>query len=80
MEFNIFNLIAILGLIFILIGTFLISSKRKITEKYTYPFLIAGGVCLLIYSVYIDDLIFIILQSVFIISNIYGYFLIKQKK
>lgn len=38
----------------------------------------AGGICLEIYSIYIKDLIFIILQGIFIISA--GYGLIKTGK
>ena len=80
MEFNIFSIIAIIGLLSIISGTIVISMKKKIRRKYTYPFFIFGGICLEIYSIYIQDLIFIILQGVFIISSIYGLIKIKKNK
>ena len=72
-EINIFTIIAIIGLVSISIGVSTVLSK-----KHTYPLLILGGICLEIYSIYIGDLIFIILQGVFIVSSIYG--LIKMNK
>ena len=78
MELNIFSIIAIIGLLSIISGTFMISMKRNIRKKYTYPLLIIGGICLEIYSIYLQDLIFIILQGVFIISSIYGLIKINQ--
>ena len=75
----IFKIIAIIGLIFIILGTSLISRKTKI-RKYTYPLLIFGGICLEIYSIYIKDMIFIILQGVFIISSIYGLIKINEHR
>jgi lipid-A-disaccharide synthase-like uncharacterized protein len=78
MVINLFYMIAIIGLICIISGTLLISGKRKISRKYTYPLLILGGICLEIYSIYIQDKIFIILQAVFIISSIYGLIKINE--
>jgi len=78
MVLNIFQIIAIIGLLSIILGILTISSKKRKVKKYTYPLLISGGVLLEIYSIYINDLIFIILQIVFIISAIYG--LIKTNK
>jgi len=73
MVVNIFYIIAIIGLVSIISGTFMISSKKKFwRRRYTYPLLILGGICLEIYSIYINDLVFIILQGVFIISSIIG--------
>ncbi len=69
---NIFTIIATLGLISIIAGTFLISSKKDIRKRYTYPLMILGGICLEIYSIYIGDPILITLQGVFIISSILG--------
>ncbi len=57
----------------------MISMKKKIRRRYTYPLLIIGGICLEIYSIYIQDPIFIILQGVFIISAIYGLIKINKK-
>jgi len=79
MIFNIFYAIAIIGLLSIISGILMISIK-KVWKRYTYPFLILGGICLEIYSIYINDLIFIILQGVFIISSIYGLVKINKHK
>tara|TARA_Y100000034_G_scaffold91111_1_gene109862 strand:+ start:8069 stop:8326 length:258 start_codon:yes stop_codon:yes gene_type:complete len=78
MELNIFKIIAVIGLILIISGTLIISSKIKNRRKYAFPKLLIGGICLLIYSIYIRDTIFIILQSVYIIITVYG--LIKINK
>ena len=73
MEEMIYRIIAIIGLILIISGTLLISAKKKrVKRRYIYPLLIAGGICLEIYSIYIQDTIFIILQGIFIISSIFG--------
>ena len=76
---NTFHIIAIIGLVAIISGTFMVSMKKSIRRRYTYPLLILGGICLEIYSIYINDLIFIILQGVFIISSIYGLIRINEK-
>lgn len=73
------QIIAILGLISIIVGTSLVSSKISIRRRYTYPLLIMGGICLLIYSVYLQDTIFIILQAVFIVSSVIGLIKINEK-
>ena len=79
MVINTFHILAIIGLVAIISGTFMISMKKSIRRRYTYPLLILGGICLEIYSIYINDLIFIILQGVFIISSIYGLIRINEK-
>lgn len=79
MQTNIFYLSGILGLSCIIIGTLLISSKNKKIKKYTYPFLLAGGIFLEIYSIYIQDTIFIILQAVYIIVTLRGLIKIGKK-
>jgi len=79
MVINTFHIIAIIGLVAIISGTFMVSMKKSIRRRYTYPLLILGGICLEIYSIYINDLIFIILQGVFIISSIYGLIRINEK-
>jgi lipid-A-disaccharide synthase-like uncharacterized protein len=73
----IYKLIGILGLISIIVGTFLISRKKRITRRKIYPFLLAGGICLTIYSIYIKDLIFIILQIAYILIIIYDIIKLK---
>jgi len=79
MVINSFHIIAIVGLLAIISGTFMVSMKKCIRRKYTYPLLILGGICLEIYSIHINDLIFIILQGVFIISSIYGLIRINER-
>lgn len=78
MVINFFYLIAIVGLISIISGTLMISMKKSFRRRYIYPLLIIGGICLEIYSIYIQDKIFIILQGVFIISSIYGLIKIHE--
>jgi len=62
---DIFKVIGALGIVLISIG--IITKKRKIQDV----FFILGGICLVIYSVYIKDLIFIILQIIFILAALY---------
>jgi lipid-A-disaccharide synthase-like uncharacterized protein len=75
-----YTLIAIVGLLSIIVGTSLVSSSLKVRRRYTYPLLILGGVCLLVYSIHLNDLIFIILQSVFIVSSIVGLIRINERR
>lgn len=79
MELNIYKIIAVIGLISIIVGNLMIYRKTPIRRRYTYPLLILGGVCLEVYSIYIGDLIFIILQGVFIIAAIYGLIKINER-
>ena len=65
MVFNIFKLIGALGIILIVIG--IILKKRERQDV----FFILGGVCLEIYSIYIEDTIFIVLQAFFILAAVY---------
>ncbi|MBW2963505.1 hypothetical protein KY306_01890 [Candidatus Woesearchaeota archaeon] len=62
---SIFKLIGALGIILIAIG--IIIKKRKIQDI----FYIFGGLCLETYSIYINDLIFIILQIIFTLAAVY---------
>ena len=77
---NIYTIISIVGLVAIIAGTSLVSSSLKIRRRYTYPLLILGGICLLLYSIYLNDVIFIILQGVFVISSIIGLIRINEKR
>jgi len=72
MAINFFSIIGALGLILIVIGI-LIKKRKKQDISYIF-----GGLFLLIYSIYLKNTIFIILQSVFILSATYD--LIKRKK
>ncbi|MDP2693046.1 MAG: hypothetical protein Q8O88_05400 [bacterium] len=69
---NIFKLIGALGLLLISIG--IIIKKRKEQDLYY----IIGGICLEIYSIYIGDKIFIVLQLIFTLSALYDY--LKKKR
>lgn len=71
---DIFKLIGALGIILISIG--IINKQRKIQDIYY----ILGGICLEIYSIYISDLIFIILQIIFTLSAIYDFIKSKNKR
>ena len=77
---NPYVLVAIFGLLSIIVGTSLVSSSLKVRRRYTYPLLILGGVFLLVYSIHLNDLIFIILQSVFIVSSIVGLIRINERR
>jgi hypothetical protein len=76
-DLGISKIIAIAGLIFIIIGVVMSSSEKNTKKKHAYIILAIGGICLEIYSIYIKDPIFIILQGVFVISSIYGW--VKSK-
>lgn len=77
---NLYTIIAIVGLLSIIVGTSLVSSSLKVRRRYTYPLLILGGICLLAYSIYLADLVFIILQSVFIVSSVVGLIRINERR
>jgi hypothetical protein len=59
------KLFGVMGLLLIVTGILLNDRKKR-----NY-FLIAGGVALEIYSIYLGDIIFIILQAVFIIAALF---------
>ncbi|MBI2004221.1 hypothetical protein HYS72_02035 [Candidatus Pacearchaeota archaeon] len=80
MEINIYKIIAIIGLISIIIGTFMISLSGRTKRKYIYPLLLIGGTGLLIYSIYINDIIFIILQTAYILIVVYDIIKLKNSK
>lgn len=71
MVIDFFSVFGILGLLGIIVGTFMISVDKKVRRRYIYPFLFFGGIFLLIYSVFIGDMIFIILQSCYLAIVIY---------
>ena len=75
---NLFKLCAVLGLIAIITGISLTKIKER---KRQYVLLIIGGILLEIYSIYIKDTIFIILQAVFVIFAVYDLIkLIKKQR
>ena len=62
---SIYHLIGAFGLILISLGVLL---RKRCKQDLFY---LAGGVSLLIYSIYLQDVIFIILQIVFILAAFY---------
>jgi len=71
---NIFKIIGAIGLLFISVG--IITKERK-NQDILY---ILGGVFLEIYSIYLGDWIFIILQIVFTFSAVYDIKRVLTKK
>jgi hypothetical protein len=71
---NIFKIIGAAGLLLIAIG--IITKKRK-AQDVLY---IIGGLCLEAYSIYLGDVIFIILQIIFILAAMYDLAKIRLKK
>ncbi len=69
---DIFKILGIIGLLSI---TFGILNKKRKTQDYLC---IIGGILLIIYSININDIIFILLESIFTISAVYD--LIKTIK
>ncbi|OGH59951.1 MAG: hypothetical protein A2725_01805 [Candidatus Magasanikbacteria bacterium RIFCSPHIGHO2_01_FULL_33_34] len=65
---DIYKIFGAFGLILISIG--IITKQRKKQDLYY----IVGGILLEIYSIYIGDKIFIVLQLIFILSAIFDYF------
>ena len=79
MVLNSYRIIAIIGLISIILGNLMIYRRTLAKRRYVYPLLILGGICLEIYSIHIGDVIFIILQGVFIIASIYGLIRMNER-
>lgn len=70
---NLFEFIGAVGLILISIGILI---KKRLIQDIFY---VVGGVCLEIYSIFIGNLIFIILQLIFTISAIVDLITIMKK-
>ena len=62
MDFGLFTIFGVLGVLFIAYG---IWAKK---ENHQDILFLIGGIFLLAYSIYIKDVIFIVLQSIYIIS------------
>ena len=71
---DLFKIIGALGLLIITIG---IVIKNRKTQDILY---VIGGVSLEIYSIYIGDLIFIILQIIFTLAAAYDLIRLKFPK
>ena len=70
----IFKALGIIGLILIILG---VLSKRKKGEDALF---LVGGIFLITYSIFIKDMIFIVLQAVFILASGYELFIANKKK
>ncbi len=68
-----FKIIGAAGLVLISIG--IISKQRKIQDS----FYVAGGLCLEAYSIYLGDIIFIILQIIFTLAALYDLVKVRLK-
>ena len=71
---NVYKLVGALGLVLISIGVITKSEKKQDI------LFIIGGIGLEIYSIYIRDAIFIILQIIFTITAAYELFKLSKKK
>ena len=60
-----------------ILGILLITAGVVYKKKQDWLFL-PGGVCLLLYSIFIHDLIFIVLQCIYIVAVLFE--LVKQRK
>jgi hypothetical protein len=69
-----FKLIGALGLILIIVG---VEAKRRKNEDL---FFILGGIALAIYSIYIQDIIFIVLEIVFVLTSSYKFLKVRKSK
>ena len=75
-----YDIIAIVGLVFVIIGTLMISEGKRVRREHIYPFLLLGSICLLIYSIHIKDKIFIVLKSAYLLIVIYDLAKLKRSK
>ena len=71
MAIDIFKLIGAAGLLLISAG---IITKQRSTQDVLY---IMGGICLEIYSIYLQDVIFIVLQIIFTLAAVYDLMKLK---
>lgn len=76
MVLDTYQFIGVIGLL-IIISAVLIT-KPKLRKRAQYPLFIIGGICLIIYSIYIQDKIFIALQAIFTIAAMYGLYKIHR--
>jgi len=69
-----FKIVGVLGLILITVGVLIKSEKKQDI------FFILGGLALLVYSIFINDWIFIVLQIVFILTAAGELIRLQRKK
>jgi lipid-A-disaccharide synthase-like uncharacterized protein len=68
------KILGAIGLVLITIGIF---AKKEINQDWIF---VAGGICLLGYSIYLQDPIFIPLQIIFTLASLYEIYTLKFKK
>ena len=73
------EVIGIVGFVLIIIGNITIYKSLKVRRNYTYPLLILGGVCMFVYSFFLNDKIFMALQFFYILASIYGLIKIHRR-
>lgn len=71
---NIYKIIGAAGLLLISIG---IITKNRKAQDILY---VIGGLCLEAYSIYLQEIIFIILQIIFTLAAVYDLLKIRLKK
>lgn len=69
-----FKIIGAIGLLLISIG--IITKKRSVQDA----LYIGGGLCLEAYSIYLGDVIFILLQILFTLAAVYDLIKVRLKK
>jgi lipid-A-disaccharide synthase-like uncharacterized protein len=72
--FDLFYLFGVIGILFITAGIIVRNRKHQ------YIFHIIGGLSLEAYSIYIGDVIFIVLQAIFVLVAFYELVLIFHQK
>lgn len=71
---DLFEIVGAAGLLIVAIGILL---KNRQRQDILY---VVGGGCLLVYSIYINNPIFIVLQLVFIFSAVYDLWIQKRRR
>lgn len=74
MSHFVFKFIGIVGMLFITTGIFY---KKPITQDKMF---VIGGLFLLLYSIYLRDVIFTVLQAIFIFASLYRIYDLNFKK
>lgn len=69
--------VKIMGAIGLLLITAGVLNKNRLKQNY---FFTTGGICLIIYSIYLKDPIFIPLQIIFTTASLYEIYILNQKK
>lgn len=68
------KIIGIAGVLFITVGIY---AKKRVNQDWVFA---AGGLLLLIYSLYLGDIIFVALQIIFTLASLLAIYKIKSAK